>query len=171
MCAPPAALYSNYRQGAQLTLFTVSQIARQVASTPERRVAVMERIRHWTREGLIAPVGEKNPGTGRHRRYDENAVAAIAVLNAVASLGIQVAVLRQVLSVAMQSINKWRGKYREEKGDVYLEIYDLHGTAYVSERKTEHLEGRYVISAQSVSGASLIINISKILRRIRLQTK
>ena len=38
-----------------------------IASKDEDISSSMERIRHWTGEGLLTPIGEKNPGTGRKR--------------------------------------------------------------------------------------------------------
>jgi len=44
-------------------LLTVTQIAQRLAK-PEQQAALRERIRHWTREGLIKPIGEKKPWNG-----------------------------------------------------------------------------------------------------------
>ena len=122
----------------------------------------MERICHWTREGLIKPLGEKNPGTGRHRRYDENTLAEVAVLNALAGLGMQIASLRSVLPVATELIEKWRKKYKDHGDLIFLEIANLNGAPIVREcfakqlLQTEHAE------------ASLLINITSILQRIEI---
>ncbi len=42
-----------------------------------------DRIRNWTREGLLEPVGEKNPGTGKVRRYPESALIDAALLQVI----------------------------------------------------------------------------------------
>jgi hypothetical protein len=46
---------------------------------------IVARIRHWTREGVMAPAGIRNPGTGRHRRYGARSVIDAAVLNVLAN--------------------------------------------------------------------------------------
>ena len=51
-------------------------LAEKIAPSAEDLPSTIERIRHWTREGLLTPVGERNPGTGHKRRYDEEAVVA-----------------------------------------------------------------------------------------------
>jgi DNA-binding transcriptional MerR regulator len=58
---------------------------------------LFERIRHWTREGLLSPAGEKNPGTGRARLYDEAAFRKAKVLNSLTECGFTVRHLRAVI--------------------------------------------------------------------------
>ena len=49
---------------------TVGQIFEQLGPiAPDAAAAMRERIRHWTREGLLLPVNQHHAGTGRHRRY------------------------------------------------------------------------------------------------------
>ena len=55
---------------------------------------LFDRIRHWTREGLLSPAGEKNPGTGRARLYDETAFRKARVLNSLTECGFTVRHLR-----------------------------------------------------------------------------
>ena len=45
-----------------------------------------ERLKHWARVGLLEPSGEQFPGTGRHRRYDRDAVTTAAVLTALVDI-------------------------------------------------------------------------------------
>jgi hypothetical protein len=53
---------------------TVSEIAEQIRGRDEDLTVVIDRLRNWTKEGLLRPLGEKNPGTGRKRRYPETAI-------------------------------------------------------------------------------------------------
>jgi DNA-binding transcriptional MerR regulator len=102
---------------------TVSEIALRLA-TPERQTGLRERIRHWTREGLLKPIGEKNPGTGRHRRYDESVLVNVAVLDALAGLGMQVRSLHAVLRQVSELVEEWSTKSKETRdfGIDYLAI-------------------------------------------------
>ena len=61
---------------------TVSEMAGRIwrLSDNMSKGQLVERIRAWTKEGLLLPVGEKNPGTGRHRRYPQSAVAEAMLL-------------------------------------------------------------------------------------------
>jgi DNA-binding transcriptional MerR regulator len=79
---------------------TVSDIAQRIVKPGMDKARLVERLRHWTREGLLSPIGERRPGTGRHRRYSESAVFDAAVLSALADRGIQVGVLHTVLKLA-----------------------------------------------------------------------
>jgi hypothetical protein len=56
---------------------------------------LFERVRHWTREGLLNVDGELNPGTGRNREYPESELGKARVLNALAELGIGLKTMRR----------------------------------------------------------------------------
>jgi hypothetical protein len=61
---------------------SVSDIANRIWRPDDNmtEAQLVERIRAWTKEGLLVPVGEKNPGTGRHRRYPHSAVPEAMLL-------------------------------------------------------------------------------------------
>jgi hypothetical protein len=111
---------------------TVSEIAQVLAETSERQAALVERIRHWTREGLLEPRGEKNPGTGRHREYENAVLVEVAVLDALADLGMQVGQQHTVLKLVRpllgygHKIQEWHAK-RTFGIAVYLGISNLGG--------------------------------------------
>jgi DNA-binding transcriptional MerR regulator len=65
----------------------------------------IERIHHWTREGLLEPLGEKNPGRGRIRVYSDDVVYIARALNELADFGVGVAIMR----AALPHIKKARG--------------------------------------------------------------
>jgi hypothetical protein len=60
---------------------TVREIAEKVRRPGEDVARVVERIRNWTDLGLLAPVGRKNPGTGKHRVYASSSLADALVLS------------------------------------------------------------------------------------------
>jgi len=62
---------------------TVSEIADRIRRPHEDVRIAGDRIRNWTREGLLEPVGEKNPGTGKVRRYPESALIDAALLQVI----------------------------------------------------------------------------------------
>ena len=98
---------------------TVSEIVQQVkpgASETERNVLV-ERIGHWTRSGLLAPLGRQNPGTGRHRRYADAAVVDVMVLDVMANAGLQIEIMRFTIFLVRESLRT--GEWREKP---FLEI-------------------------------------------------
>jgi DNA-binding transcriptional MerR regulator len=83
---------------------------------------VFDRVRHWTREGLLSPAGEKNPGTGRARLYDESAVRKARVLNSLTDCGVTVRDLRVVCSFLDNKADEWLTKPAWSSDHVYLVI-------------------------------------------------
>jgi DNA-binding transcriptional MerR regulator len=86
-------------------LLTAKEIAFKLTpwrgSKPPRNMndiqPAIERIHHWTREGLLEPLGEKNPGRGRIRVYSDDAIYTASALNELADFGVSVAVMRAAL--------------------------------------------------------------------------
>lgn len=76
--------------------FSTKEVAALIARTPETVPLLFERIRHWTREGLLRPYGEENPGTGRRREYAETEVRKARLLNILADFGISIKTLKAV---------------------------------------------------------------------------
>ncbi len=100
---------------------TVSEIAERIAKPDANKAAIIERLRHWTREGLLIPLGEKNPGTGRARTYADESLIDAAVLNILADMGLRVGFLRNVLALVWQGTKDMKAQRRGSK-DQYLEI-------------------------------------------------
>ena len=70
--------------------FTVVELAARIAQRGEKPELVADRIRNWTKDGLLEPAGDKNPGTGRSRRYPEKAlIEAMVLLELMDCLGVQ----------------------------------------------------------------------------------
>ena len=77
------------------------------AAEHEAKQLLFDRVRHWTREGLLTPVGDKNPGTGRSRFYDETAVIKARVLNSLTECGMTVRNLHVVSNFLDSTVDKW----------------------------------------------------------------
>lgn len=60
---------------------THTQIADFICGKDETTQQAGERIKNWTKEGLISAVGKKNPGRGRHRRYKFSALGYAFILD------------------------------------------------------------------------------------------
>jgi len=103
---------------------TVGQIADQLRTVAPDAAATCERLRHWTREGLLSPVGSPHSGTGKHRRYDGSSVYDAAILNAVASAGLHVVVAQEYLLDALSRARRARQKWQRAgtRGPLWLEI-------------------------------------------------
>ena len=61
---------------------TVKDIAARISQNddPKEMARLVEKLRYWTREGLLEPSGQKHVGTGRWRTYDGDAVFVAAAL-------------------------------------------------------------------------------------------
>jgi DNA-binding transcriptional MerR regulator len=148
---------------------TVSEIAHRLAE-PERRNALRERIRHWTREGLVKPIGEKNPGTGRHRLYEESVLVDVAILNALAGLGIQVRAQHEVLFNVKKYLKDWPKEWDQAAKDDYnlilLELSNVGGDEPRVRLQFVNLidrsKGAYKMYPQPNATASLYINVTRI---------
>jgi hypothetical protein len=64
-----------------LQTLSVKDIARGIKRPHEELQAAIDRLRNWTDLGLIHQVGEKNPGTGRARRYSHDTLLEAALLD------------------------------------------------------------------------------------------
>lgn len=60
---------------------TVREIAAAIQRPDEKLPNVVDRVRNWTDEDLLMPLGEKNPGTGKHRIYPREAIAEALILS------------------------------------------------------------------------------------------
>ncbi|SDP49239.1 hypothetical protein [Afipia sp. GAS231] len=70
--------------------FTVAELAERIARPGERPDLMADRIRNWTKDSLLEPLGDKNPGTGRSRSYPEKAlIEALVLLELMDCLGVQ----------------------------------------------------------------------------------
>ncbi|MGY3409147.1 hypothetical protein ACVWZV_005260 [Bradyrhizobium sp. GM5.1] len=72
---------STYNEGVR-GVFTVSDIAERIKRPDEEIGQAITRVRNWTKEGLIHPVGQANPGTGRAREYSQEALIDAFLIDA-----------------------------------------------------------------------------------------
>ena len=62
---------------------TAAEIAEKIRRPHENMRSAGDRVRNWTRENLLSPIGEKNPGTGKVRRYPPSALMDAAFLQVI----------------------------------------------------------------------------------------
>ena len=63
-----------------MTTVSVKDIAEKIQRPDEPLQSAIDRLRNWTKEGLIVPSGEKHPGTGRARQYPRKVLFEAALL-------------------------------------------------------------------------------------------
>jgi hypothetical protein len=66
-----------------MTTLTASDIAKHIQRPDEPLTAAVDRLRTWTKMGIIKPAGERNPGTGRKKQYSSVALLEAMVLQAI----------------------------------------------------------------------------------------
>lgn len=104
------------------TTLTVGGIAEQLRALAPDEEASIERIRHWTREGLITPVKTPYAGAGKHRGYDVLSVLDAAILTVIADAGLHIA-SHKYLQDGLALIRRTLRRRKPEKSrDLYLEI-------------------------------------------------
>jgi hypothetical protein len=155
---------------------TVAELADVIRRPEADRAAVVERLRTWTEGGLLASAGERNPGTGRRRAYDDAAIYPAAILNSLADVGLQIGKARYfmvVLLVAERAKDAWA---RERRADLYLEVADFvipnpqgetHAVFLHEGEKHDHL-GRLI---HPRSEGSYILPVGKLFARIEERVK
>ncbi len=143
---------------------TVGQIVEQLVNLAPDGASKSERIRHWTREGLLLPVDQLHGGTGRHRRYSPDASYEVAILNALATAGLQLVsrpYVHAVLREARAALQKWHqaisGGHKPPL--LFLEIFHdmrrIDGEATVSIR-----EG--LVKYDTKAEIMIVINLSQL---------
>jgi DNA-binding transcriptional MerR regulator len=102
---------------------TVSEIADRIVKGSAAKRALIRRLRHWTKEGLLKPTGKKHPGTGSHHTYEDWAIEDAALLNAMADFGLPIDTMWKALVQAQSTRSEWgRGKTAQGKR-FFISIY------------------------------------------------
>jgi DNA-binding transcriptional MerR regulator len=57
-----------------MATLTVRELAEKIQRPGEDLTVAVDRLRNWTKEGLIRPTGARHPGTGRKRQYPSSAI-------------------------------------------------------------------------------------------------
>jgi DNA-binding transcriptional MerR regulator len=152
---------------------TAKDLAEKIADPDADLQPAIERVRHWTREGLLVPAGDRNPGTGRKRVYDDNAVVSARILNVLADFGIGLAVMRTALILGQDAAKTIAGKKLQgvtcfliiDKGDEIgpnplARLFEQPDITLVMPDNTQiTLRDR----PQMLAGAALIINLTRML--------
>ena len=91
-------------------LLGVGDVAERLNILAPDTSASIERIRHWTREGLLLPDDQHHAGTGKHRRYSANVAYDAAILTALADAGMHIVsrpYIRTALAKARAALSDW----------------------------------------------------------------
>jgi hypothetical protein len=91
----------------------VGDLAAMMSPTDAEMDSIIERIRHWTRSGVLDPLDtEELAAPGKHRRYGDSAPYMAVVLNVMADIGLPVPRSR-FLSLAMKVVREEEARWVE----------------------------------------------------------
>jgi hypothetical protein len=148
---------------------TVGQIVEQLGPvTPDGAAALSERIRHWTREGLLLPVDQHHAGTGRHRGYSPATSYEVAVLNALASAGLHPVsrpYIRAALEQATAACQKWLQAMSAGHKPPLLFLVISHDRTQVGSEPTVSTHEELVHHAPAAE-IMIAVNLSKLFSRV-----
>jgi DNA-binding transcriptional MerR regulator len=134
---------------------TVSEMADRAGKQGAAKDTFIERVHYWTRERLLSPLGKRNPGTGRHRVYDDSALEDALILDTLAEMGLPIGVQENALKLARSERATWREK--AQRGvNLFLEIAMLPGGRLV------HLHEGNVFMANGQAVSAIIFNLTKL---------
>jgi hypothetical protein len=158
------------------------QGAREIEPADQRRLADAGRtndqrlrasrgrcaVSGWTKEGLLRPRGERNPGTGRKRSYSEAAIIDALILTALSDWGIPAVKAAQYGSVEQKMLTSGREAVAEARKRqpevVSLVIARVSGKSRVSSQQVFIQFGSKPLSEHFESAITL--NITRMLERI-----
>lgn len=146
---------------------TVGQLVEQLGPLVVDTAAMSERIRHWTREGLLVPADQHHAGTGRHRRYDVEAAYEAAILNALATAGLQLVsrpYIRAALNQSKAALQKWQqAAVRGRKLPLFLVI--LHPVGRTGANPTVSIHERIALHDLSAE-TMVVVNLSQLFLQV-----
>ena len=135
---------------------TVGGIAEELRTLAPDTEASIERIKQWTRGGLIIPVKTPYAGTGTHREYDLLSVLDAAILTVIADAGLHIASHKYLLD-GLALIRRALQKRKPEKSrDLYLEI------AYVKDSDPIFAIHESSVKPHPNARLSIVLNLTEI---------
>jgi hypothetical protein len=157
---------------------TVREIAKRIRGDREELEVVINRLRNWTKEGLLEFSGDKHPGTGRARFYPEYAVIDALVISALTATGIPAVRAGSATGAYSTVLALARSAYYQDFKEkeaasitLFLVVLNADGTVYDSNADrawvTSAPNGRVNVPLTAVdSDITIFINLSSLFRRL-----
>jgi DNA-binding transcriptional MerR regulator len=144
---------------------TVSEIADRVVKQGPSREMFIERVHYWTRERLISPIGKRNPGTGKHRRYASSVVQDTVILNAMADVGIPIAKQHEIMKVVRRDLEQRMQPWAKERPDLHLVIEKFTG---LPQYKINFHDGPYTTHPDAE--ITIVFNLTRLFSVLQNET-
>ena len=136
------------------------------ASVPVKdKPGLMQRIRHWTREGALLPSEFAHAGRGKHREYGPEASYCVMTLHCMTVAGLPIAhsqFLTDAMDVVRSKASKWQTE-REKGQTLTLPAMMIEVT---SEGDTRVSEGKLKVGRDTV--LKIEIDLAKIFTEVDL---
>jgi hypothetical protein len=158
---------------------TVRDVAKRIRRDDEDLEVVVNRLRNWTKEGLLQFLGDKHPGTGKTRLYPEYAVIDALVLSALTAIGIP-AVRAGGATPYASVFHFGRQAYQDfpsrAAGEViFLVVFGADGSVYDGVGDNPHRcaliyapDGRVDFRIPADQGdATILLNLTNLFRRLQ----
>lgn len=149
---------------------TVREIAERIKRPNEDLTNVVDRLRNWTDENLITPLGELNPGTGKKRLYSESALIEALVLSvltdAVGMRAVKGRSFVKLFRIAKQELRSDLTSSAGAKGRRFL-VIGLSGDGSEAEIGTAWAAGLHDTIGSSKHDAQIVIDLGKLHERLR----
>jgi hypothetical protein len=171
----------NTTRSPSVRQITVRDIAKRIRRDDEDLEAVINRLRNWTKEGLLQFLGDKHPGTGKSRLYPEYAVIDALVLSALTATGIPAVragnatpytTVLHFGRLAHQEFAK-----REAAGEtIFLVVFGAEGSVYDGANPnraalTYAPDGQLNFRIHAAQGdVSILLNMTNLFRRLKQRT-
>ena len=118
--------------------------------------ALIERIRHWTRERLLLPAGQLHTGRGKHRYYPAGTIYEAALLQTLTTAGFTVSAWRY-LTDALAAVRLSLPAWQRDGGPLFLRI-SRDGTRDQVEVTRERPE--------STPDLAIVVNLGQLFARV-----
>jgi DNA-binding transcriptional MerR regulator len=118
--------------------------------------ALVERIRHWTRERMLLPAGQLHTGRGKHRYYPADAIYEAALLQTLTTAGLSISAWRY-LTDALAAVRLSLPAWRRDGGPLFL-LISREGTRDQVEIVQEQPE--------STADLAIVVNLGRLFARV-----
>jgi hypothetical protein len=144
--------------------FTVGELAERIRRPDEDVQVVIARLKNWTKEGLIKASGERNPGSGRHRLYSDDALVDALFLSFLTEAVGAPAVRSRAFARTYN--RRWLATKRTAPGFAFVSVSADGKRAEFGTTKTQYLADAL---SKSEHDAHIVIDLAKFHRRLGIE--
>lgn len=159
-------------------LYTAKQVARLIAysGSDSEITQVIRKIRHWSANDVLVPLGGKNTGTGVSRVYDDMQVRIAAIVYELSRYGVTVEMIdtfNEWITEVISDDHRWEKAIKDEEDFILAMTWGGKGLiadvfTIVREDEPLPVSNEYNEMVGSEFPSAIVLNLRTIFRRIRL---